>query len=56
MIKNYKSKKRNSIIHSKYCIENELNNLELLINFKLKINEEKPINDPIIQEILSVIL
>ena len=56
MINNYKRKKINSTIQSKYCIENELNNLESLVKYKLKQPQEVTSNDPLIQEILSVIL
>lgn len=55
-IENYKRRKSNSIIHSIYLIEEDLSNLELLINYKLKIPTKQEINDPLIKEILSVLI
>ncbi len=57
MIENYLRLKDNSNITSKYLIEKDLHNLEILINYKLKIPKPKQelIKDELVQEILSLL-
>lgn len=56
MIEHYYKLKVNSILQSKYLIERDISNLEDFINFKLKLKEPKEatVDDPLVQEILSV--